>query len=79
MRTADTDRDWLTVEEVAHRLGCSTLTVRRRIRDGSLPYWQSGGPGTLVRIPVAALDAQHVDRRNQPDPGYQTRTRSRED
>lgn len=37
----------LTLDEAAGRLSCSTRTLRRRIRDGSLPSFRDGG---LVRV-----------------------------
>src|SRR5439155_22251079 len=43
----------LTLDQAAERLGCSTRTLRRRIRDGSLPAFRDGG---LVRIRAVDLD-----------------------
>jgi excisionase family DNA binding protein len=37
----------LTLGEAASRLACSTRTLRRRIKDGSLPAFRDGG---LVRV-----------------------------
>ena len=47
---------YLTVAEVAALLRCSEPTIRRRIRDGSLPAVQLGGAGSAVRIPRAAFE-----------------------
>jgi len=43
----------LTLGEAADRLDCSTRTLRRRIRDGSLPAFRDGG---LVRLREVDLD-----------------------
>jgi excisionase family DNA binding protein len=43
----------LTLPQAAEVLGCSTRTLRRRIRDGSLPAFRDGG---LVRVREADLD-----------------------
>jgi excisionase family DNA binding protein len=53
---ADHHRRYLTVAEVAHELGCSEPTVRRRIRAGELLAVQLGGRGSPVRIPRQALE-----------------------
>jgi excisionase family DNA binding protein len=45
----------LTVGEVAQLLRCSEETVRRRIREGSLPAYHLGAPGSAIRIPRAEL------------------------
>ncbi len=53
----------LTVPEVAARLSCSVATVKRRIRDGSLPAFRDG---RLVRVresDLARYIAAHVTRR----------------
>jgi excisionase family DNA binding protein len=55
--TPDKRREYLTVAEVAAELVCSEPTVRRRIREGSLPAVQLGGHGSGVRIPRAGLEA----------------------
>jgi hypothetical protein len=51
--------DWLSIADVATTVGCSTRTVRRRMRDGT---WREGvvwfAPnGTEPRFSRAALDA----------------------
>lgn len=51
--------EYLTPQEFARRSGLSLATVRRRIRDKSLPVLQSGGPRTAIRIPATALLASH--------------------
>jgi excisionase family DNA binding protein len=57
LTTADNQRAYLTVAEVAAELACSEPTVRRRIRGGELPAVQLGGDRSPVRIPRAALEA----------------------
>lgn len=52
--------DSLPVNEYARRSSMSISTIRRRIRDGSLPAWQPGGPGTRLLIPVACLPSFQV-------------------
>jgi hypothetical protein len=47
--------------EFAARSGLSVVTVRRRVRDRSLPAVQPGGPRTRVLIPVDALVPVRVD------------------
>jgi len=52
--------DSLPVDEFARRSSMSISTIRRRIRDGSLPAWQPGGPGTRLLIPVTCLPSFQV-------------------
>jgi excisionase family DNA binding protein len=47
----------LAVAEAATLCGCSTPTIRRRIREGELPAVQLGGPGKGLRVPRAGLQA----------------------
>lgn len=53
-------RDYLSLAEFARRAGISTATVCRRIKDGSLPFWQPGGFRTRVLIPVSALPSANA-------------------
>lgn len=53
-----TDRDGLTIEEFARRTSLSVSTIRRRIKDGQLPFWQPGGPGTRLLLPANSLPFQ---------------------
>ena len=48
-------RAYVTVEEAATILDLSISTIRRRVRDGSLPSLQLGGRGHLLRIPREAM------------------------
>lgn len=50
------DEQFLSIDEFARRTSLSESTIRRRVRDGSIPSWQPGGPGTRVLIPIDALD-----------------------
>jgi hypothetical protein len=45
----------VSIPEFARRSGFSHSTIRRRLRDGSLPRFQPGGPGTRIVIPLSAL------------------------
>lgn len=49
-------RRYLSLEEAAEYLSCSTLTVRRRIADGSLPGYRMGASRT-IRVDQADVDA----------------------
>ena len=46
------DRDFLSIAEVADRIGVSERTVRRWIDRGDLNSWRRG---RIVRVPVAEL------------------------
>jgi excisionase family DNA binding protein len=41
---------WLSVKEVAFRLGIHEQSVRRKIAAGEIPALQLGGPGCALRI-----------------------------
>ena len=56
MGTFAQEREYLSVSEVARRLGVSAATVRRRVADGQIPAAQLGGPGSSVRIPATGLE-----------------------
>ena len=43
--------EYLSVAEVASKLGVSAPTVRRKIAEGEIPAAQLGGPGSSVRDP----------------------------
>ncbi|WP_437191160.1 hypothetical protein [Planctomicrobium sp. SH527] len=47
--------DCISVKDFAARVGFSTPTVRRRIKDGSIRICQPGGPGTRLSIPLTEL------------------------
>ena len=51
---------WLTVEQFVAESGLSAATVRRRIKDGSLPVLQPGGKRTAVRISRSALEPSRI-------------------
>lgn len=66
------DRDGLTVEEYKELTSISESTIRRRIKDGTLPSWQPGGPGTRVLLPVSSLPShQSLVTQSEP-PGKQS-------
>lgn len=46
--------DYLTLDDVAARLGVSVKTARRRVADGTLPAVRIG---RLIRVPASALDS----------------------
>lgn len=52
-------RLFLSPEEFAGRKGLSVTTVRRRIKDGSLPYEQLGGKRHRIVIAVDPQDVQY--------------------
>ena len=47
---------FLGIKDFASYSGLSESTIRRRIRDGSLPRRQLGGKGKRILIPAAALE-----------------------
>ncbi len=52
----DTQREWLTVDEVADLFRVNIETVRRWIRAGELPVLDLGGPRVGYRVRRADLD-----------------------
>lgn len=55
--TTEHAAEFLSIAEVASRLGVAPVTVRRKIETGELPAVQLGGPGSTIRIPRRALEA----------------------
>lgn len=51
-----TAKTYLSPAEFAALSPLSESTVRRRIKDGSIPTFQPGGPGTRILIPRDALE-----------------------
>lgn len=49
-------RSYLTLREFSVTTGLSESTLRRRVRDGSLPFVQPGGPGTRILFRADALE-----------------------
>jgi excisionase family DNA binding protein len=47
---------WLSVKEVAFRLGIHEQSVRRTITAGEIPALQLGGPGCALRVREDELD-----------------------
>jgi excisionase family DNA binding protein len=56
----------LTIGQVAERLGCSIVTVKRRIRSGALPAFVDG---RLVRVREADL-TRYIAERVTRHPGF---------
>ena len=50
-----TQAEYLTFSEFLDLWVGSEKTLRRRLKDGSIPKYQPGGPGTLIAIPRSAL------------------------
>lgn len=48
-------QDYLSVSEFSAASTLSESTIRRRIKDGTFPVWQSGGPGTRVLLSTSLL------------------------
>jgi excisionase family DNA binding protein len=53
----ESQREWLTVDEVAEMFRVNIETVRRWIRAGDLPALNLGGPRSGYRIKRADLDS----------------------
>lgn len=47
--------DYLSLDDVAARLGVSVKTARRRVADGTLPAVRIGR--RLIRVPASALES----------------------
>ncbi|HCS50403.1 MAG TPA: hypothetical protein DIW81_02230 [Planctomycetaceae bacterium] len=70
---------YLTIEECSQRVSLSDSTIRRRIREGKIPFWQPGGPGTRILIPVDALLSSadcSPDAENSSKPSFRDRDKS---
>ena len=46
---------FVTINDIASLLNCSTKTVRRKVEKGIIPAIQPDGPGTLLRFEVAEV------------------------
>ena len=55
-----TNSRFLTLKEFARLAGISESTVRRRVRDGSLPVVQLGGKNKKLLFPIDALDRVNI-------------------
>lgn len=51
----ESPEEYLTFHEFLAQWVGSAKTLRRRLKDGSIPKYQPGGPGTLLAIPRSAL------------------------
>ena len=58
---------WLSVREVALRLGIHEQSVRRKIAAGQIPALQLGGPGCALRVLEDELERWLY--RSSPAPG----------
>jgi len=70
MTTAAHESEYLSVAEVALKLGVSPPTVRRKIAAGEIPACQLGRSGASIRVPVDGLEAWLWSERED---GYATR------
>ena len=61
-------KEYFTFHEFLALWHGSEKTLRRRLKDGSIPKYQPGGPGTLIAIPRTALDISQF-----PQPKIETR------
>lgn len=50
------ERRYLTYEELSALTGLSLSTLRRRVLDGTIPFFQPGGPRTRVVFPADVVD-----------------------
>ena len=58
----------LTTERAADYLGCHPVTLRRKAREGAVPYSRPfGGKRTRLYFDKAALDRWLVNTRHGPD------------
>lgn len=49
-------RGYLTYEELSQQTGISVSTLRRRVSDGTIPFFQPGGPRTRIVFPLDAVE-----------------------
>lgn len=56
---SEVPKEFLSPAEFATRSGLSESTVRRRVRDGTLPHRQPGGKRSRIVIPHDALVGPH--------------------
>jgi hypothetical protein len=61
MSTNAKKTEFLTIADFARLSTLSESTVRRRIQDGSLQYFQPGGPRTRVFLSADALSASREE------------------
>jgi excisionase family DNA binding protein len=63
------EREYLSVAEVAMKLGVSAVTIRRKIASGELPATQLGEPPASVRISRRDRDRWLEAHRSTPSGG----------
>jgi hypothetical protein len=61
------DRRPLTIRELKEETGLSISTLRRRVKDGSIPVIQAGGPGKKLLFPATVVEELCARRVAQPD------------
>lgn len=52
----DATKQFQTLKELVVSSGLSEATIRRRVKDGTLPYEQVGGPGKRLLFPLDAIE-----------------------
>jgi excisionase family DNA binding protein len=64
----DPARTYLTYDELHVKTGLSLSTLRRRVKEGRLPFFQPGGPRTRVVFPADVIERllSSVPIREQP-------------
>jgi excisionase family DNA binding protein len=62
---------WLSVKEVALRLGIHEQSVRRKIAAGEIPAMQLGGPGCALRVLEDELSSWLEEHRNSEEAAYE--------
>ena len=67
MTTAAETREYLSLPEVALKLGISAPTVRRKIAEGELPAVRLGGPGSSLRVSRSSLERWLASRATAPE------------
>jgi len=71
------NQDFLSVEEFSLASSLSASTIRRRIKEGTLPVWQPGGPGTRVLLAASLLtQASEIPRQVASSPASESRPAS---
>jgi excisionase family DNA binding protein len=63
------ERACLTYTELSELTGISQSTLRRRVKQGTIPFLQPGGPRTRVVFPIDVID--RLTQASQPIPQAQ--------
>src|SRR5437764_108619 len=65
---------YLGYEDLQVRTGLSLSTLRRRVREGRIPFFQPGGPGTRIIFPEDVIERllqpthTHIAPEQPPEP-----------